>query len=207
MGKQTRQPDPAPDPPSKRRRRDADPDDDPTGKFKLSEPTQRALTEILQYTKFTPVQRKCLPHLLRGRDVVVKAQTGSGKTSTFLIPAIERTIQFPADLRKGMVSALVLAPTRELAQQISAECQRLLEFHPLKVSTAVGGDKNVQDNIQAIGRSDPDILVATPGRLLDLLRNTRIIKRLQPGYLKMVVLDEADRLLQLGLGESIKSIM
>lgn len=117
---------------------------------------------------------KAIPHCLTGADVLVKAKTGTGKTLAFLIPTLERLAAIPPAQRRGAVSALVLSPTRELAQQIADEGARLLRFHAgFRIQVMYGGT-NVNRDIKEFTQRTPDILVATPGRLNDHLENNSL---------------------------------
>ena len=111
---------------------------------------------------------------LTGSDTIVKAKTGTGKTLAFLIPTLERILSVPPHQRRGRVSALILSPTRELAQQIGSEGSRLIGFHRgLRVQVMFGGT-NVGRDVKAFTSLPPDILVATPGRLIDHLENSNL---------------------------------
>ncbi len=141
-----------------------------------------------------PVQRLVLEDVLAGRDVLVKAPTGSGKTLAFAIPLVERLQTGPAP------SGLVLAPTRELAAQIVTELQPIASAKGLRVAAVYGG---VGINAQAARAKRAHILVATPGRLEDLLsRGTFTLERV-----RMLVLDEADRMLDMGFRPAIDRIV
>jgi ATP-dependent RNA helicase MSS116 len=162
--------------------------------------SQRALAEGLRYEHCTKVQAMSLPACLSGVDVVCKAKTGSGKTIAFLLPAIERIRAAGARRPPRTVACLVISPTRELAAQIAAEAAKLAQFHrpPLSVQVVVGGT-NVKSEAAKLSARAPDILVATPGRLIDHLRNGALAPALQaPGGLQTLVFDEADQLLDMG---------
>jgi ATP-dependent RNA helicase MSS116 len=161
--------------------------------------SQRALAEGLRYEFCTKVQAMSLPACLSGSDVVCKAKTGSGKTIAFLLPAIER---IRAQQRpRGTVACLVISPTRELAAQIAAEATKLIAFQrnpPMTVQVVVGGT-NMKSEASRMAARMPDILVATPGRLIDHLRNGALAPALQAaGGLQTLVFDEADQLLDMG---------
>ncbi|WP_454063904.1 DEAD/DEAH box helicase [Candidatus Nitrospira salsa] len=145
----------------------------------------------------TPIQAKAIPPALEGRDVLGCAQTGTGKTAAFIIPMIERLAQGA----KGDPRGLVLAPTRELAIQIQQTVDRLGRSRRIFATTVVGGaDMNAQ--IRGL-RQRPDIIVATPGRLLDhMWQGTIRFTKLQ-----IVVLDEADRMLDMGFAPQLNQIM
>src|ERR1700742_3652635 len=142
-----------------------------------------------------PVQRLVLEDVLDGRDVLVKAPTGSGKTLAFAIPLVERLTSG----RRGP-TGLVLAPTRELASQITTELEDLARSKKLRVAAVYGG---VGIKAQASRAQRADIIVATPGRLEDLLaRRTFAL-----GQIEMLVLDEADRMLDMGFRPAIDRIV
>ena len=133
------------------------------------------------------MQAQSIPTALTGVDMVVKAKTGTGKTLAFLIPAIEATLKLPAKTRDQQISVLVISPTRELAQQIQAECQLLLGCHDGYTVQSVVGGTNVKKDVQNIQRPCPEVLVATPGRLQDLVENHGAGKLLQG--LKVIAVD------------------
>lgn len=160
--------------------------------------SQRALAEGLRYEYCTKVQAMSLPACLSGSDVVCKAKTGSGKTIAFLLPAIERIKAQKRPPRT--VACLVISPTRELAAQIAAEAAKLVQFQrpPIVVQCVVGGT-NMKSEASKMSARAPDILVATPGRLIDHLKNGALAPALQtPGGLQTLVFDEADQLLDMG---------
>src|SRR5690606_24078460 len=118
------------------------------------------------FTEPTPVQAQAIPLALAGRDLLVNAATGSGKTAAFLLPILQRMITEPPP-REG-TRALVIVPTRELARQIGKECELLASYCGLKVGVITGGQElKVQ---RALLRKDPEIVVATPGRILELAK-------------------------------------
>ena len=149
------------------------------------------------FTEPTPIQAQAIPPGLEGRDVLGCAQTGTGKTAAFVIPMVERLAAGP----KGHPRALILAPTRELAIQIQETIDKLGRSQRIFATTVVGGaDMNAQ--VRGL-RQRPDIIVATPGRLLDHMWNGTI------SLLKMqiLVLDEADRMLDMGFAPQINQIL
>jgi ATP-dependent RNA helicase RhlE len=167
--------------------------------FNLSKPLLDAVAER-GYTTPSPIQVKAIPHVLQGRDLMAAAQTGTGKTAGFALPILEK-------LRKGRrassnhVRALILTPTRELAAQVHESFQTYGQRLELKSAVVFGG---VKINPQMIKlRGGVDVLVATPGRLLDLY-NQNAVKFNQ---LEVLVLDEADRMLDMGFIHDIKKIM
>ncbi len=142
-----------------------------------------------------PIQARALPDALQGVDVLVRSPTGSGKTLAFVLPIVERTN--PGDQRP---SALVLVPTRELASQVTEDFQPIAKARGLTVAPAYGG---VPLKSQANRIKDADILVATPGRLLDLVQR----KLLRLDRVRICVLDEADRMLDMGFLPDVRRIL
>ena len=162
----------------------------------LSEPLLRDLTAASLLVP-TPIQAQAIPPALEGRDVIGCAQTGTGKTAAFVVPIIERLAVLP----KGQPQALILAPTRELALQIFGSIEKLGRSHRISATVIVGGS-DMQAQIRGL-RQRPDILVATPGRLLDHMWNGTV--NLAP--MKILVLDEADRMLDMGFAPQINQIL
>ena len=145
----------------------------------------------------TPIQAQAIPPALAGRDVIGCAQTGTGKTAAFVIPILERLAQLP----KAEPQALILAPTRELALQILATIDTLGRRRGISATVVVGG-ADMQAQVRGL-RQRPDIVVATPGRLLDHMWNGTV--NLLP--IKVLVLDEADRMLDMGFAPQINQIL
>lgn len=165
----------------------------------LIEPLLRAL-EALGYQTPTPVQAQAIPPVLAGRDLMAAAQTGTGKTAGFALPLLQRLTMEGPKVASNSVRALVLVPTRELAEQVHENIEQYNENLPLKTYAVYGG---VSINPQMMKlRSGVDVLVATPGRLLDLYRQ----KALKFNQLQILVLDEADRMLDLGFSEELRDI-
>lgn len=148
----------------------------------------------------TAVQAAALPPILAGQDVLALAQTGSGKTAAFVLPLLQRLLTSPA--RPGP-RALVLAPTRELAEQTAALCRELANSLPqrLKIALAFGG-VSINPQLMAL-RGGCDLMVATPGRLLDLLAHNGLTLR----SVETLVLDEADRLLAAGFADELQRVL
>ncbi len=162
--------------------------------FALSAEVHKAL-EKLKFTKATPVQKACIPLLLeKDTDIVALAKTGTGKTAAFGLPVVEK-VTAGAGLQ-----ALVLCPTRELAQQVAAHIRNFGEFKKIKVTTVVGGE-SYERQIKNI-RANPEVLVSTPGRLVDLM-DQKIVDLKDVKYL---VLDEADEMLSFGFEEALETI-
>lgn len=143
----------------------------------------------------TPIQEEAMPYALAGRDIVGCAQTGTGKTAAFILPALQRT---PSD---GVLRTLVVSPTRELAQQIALFATAMGRFSGHSVATVVGG-VGYEPQVKALKRG-ADLLVATPGRLLDLVkRGDAKLDRVE-----ILVLDEADRMLDMGFWPDVRRIL
>jgi superfamily II DNA/RNA helicase len=165
----------------------------------LIEPLLRAL-EALGYQTPTPVQTQAIPPVLAGRDLMAAAQTGTGKTAGFALPLLQRLTMEGPKVAPNSVRALVLAPTRELAEQVHESIRQYAEHLPLSTYAVYGG---VSINPQMMKlRKGVDVLVATPGRLLDLHRQNAV----KFSQLQTLILDEADRMLDLGFSEELRSI-
>jgi ATP-dependent RNA helicase RhlE len=166
----------------------------------LSYPLQRAADQI-GWTRPTPVQAATIPPVLRGRDLFVRAPTGSGKTGAYLLPLLQQLLSEPAlqTHRPRRLRALVIAPTRELAQQIGQQARTLV---PVLKSLVVVGGLSINPQMMAL-RGGVHLLVATPGRLLDLLQHHALHLR----DLRHLVLDEADRLLDLGFADEVERLL
>jgi ATP-dependent RNA helicase RhlE len=153
------------------------------------------------YTEPTPIQEKVIPHFLNGSDVFGTAQTGTGKTAAFAIPILQNLSLSNTDSRSGGIRALILAPTRELAIQISDSFNDYGKGLKLRHTVVYGG---VSQNPQTtLLRKGIDILIATPGRLIDLM-NQGFIKL---DKIEFFILDEADRMLDMGFAPDIKRII
>jgi ATP-dependent RNA helicase RhlE len=153
------------------------------------------------YSEPTPIQTKAIPLILSGRDIMAGAQTGTGKTAGFTLPLLQRLAASAKETGKRQVRALILVPTRELAAQVHESVQTYGRHLPLK-STVVFGGVNINPQIATLRRG-VDILVATPGRLLDHLSQ----KTLDLSHVEILVLDEADRMLDMGFIRDIKRIL
>lgn len=162
----------------------------------LSEALLRDLADA-GFTSPTPIQEQAVPPAIAGRDVIGCAQTGTGKTAAFVIPLVERLAALP----KGQPQALILAPTRELALQTLTTIEKLGRSRRISATVIVGG-ADMQAQVRGL-RQRPDILVATPGRLLDHMWNGTIVL----SSIKMLVLDEADRMLDMGFAPQINQIL
>ncbi|WP_303786988.1 DEAD/DEAH box helicase [Azovibrio restrictus] len=166
--------------------------------LKLIDPLLEAL-ELSGYARPTPVQTQAIPAVLAGRDLLAAAQTGTGKTAAFALPLLQRLAAEPR-AEPGRVKALVLVPTRELAEQVLRSFQAYGRFLILRSDVAYGGVP-IHPQITALGRG-VEILVATPGRLLDLHRQGA----LSLAAASTLVLDEADRMLDLGFARELDEV-
>ena len=171
----------------------------------LNQAVQRGIDD-LGFTELTAIQAQILPHTLAGQDAIGQAQTGTGKTATFLITIIEALLQRPftedEERYLGEPRALILAPTRELAQQIFDDCVALTKYTDLHSACIMGG-VNYDSQLHELERAYIDILIATPGRLIDLInKNFVYLDRLE-----VLVLDEADRMLDMGFIPDIKRLI
>ena len=159
----------------------------------LSRESMRAISEVCKFTHATAVQDQTLPHITKGVDVLARAKTGSGKTVGFTLPSIELLTK--NQVRRGDVSVLIVSPTRELASQIHVEANQLLTFHEYGAQVVFGGT-NIGTDKKRLRENRCDFLVATPGRLIDHLENEGLRERMS--NLRVLVLDEADQLLEMG---------
>jgi ATP-dependent RNA helicase RhlE len=166
----------------------------------LSQPVLQALA-LKEYSTATPIQARAIPILLQGRDLLGIAQTGTGKTAAFMLPSIDRLTAANKRPLPRNCRMLVLAPTRELASQIADSAREYARFSHMKVATVFGGTslgKNRRDLERGV-----DILVATPGRLIDLIEQGALDLR----SVSILVLDEADQMLDLGFIHALKQIV
>lgn len=166
----------------------------------LSEPTKKAI-EDLGFTTMTEVQARTIPALLAGKDVLGAARTGSGKTLAFLIPAVELLYRQKFKPRNG-TGVIIVSPTRELALQIFGVAKELFKYHSQTFGILMGGANRKAEAEKLV--KGVSLIVATPGRLLDHLQNTK-------GFLfrnlKSLIVDEADRILEVGFEEEMKQII
>jgi ATP-dependent RNA helicase RhlE len=166
----------------------------------LVEPLQRAL-ETEGYTSPTPIQTQAIPHVLAGRDLIACAQTGTGKTAAFALPILQRLDAMRAAGAPKGIRALILTPTRELAAQITESLTTYGKNLRLRHAVVFGG-VGAYGQVRAL-EARPDILVATPGRLLDLASEGFVDLR----ALEVFVLDEADRMLDMGFLPDVKRVL
>lgn len=163
-------------------------------RFNLSPSLFQAIT-ALGYAEPTPVQAQAIPEALKGRDIRACAQTGTGKTCAFVIPIVEKLTRNHTTMRP---SALIVTPTRELAAQVQSVTHDLIKHTKLRTALVLGG---ANFNTQAHQlRAGADIVVATPGRLKDHLQRNSLTLR----HIQVLVLDEADRMLDMGFLPDIK---
>ncbi|HAD39200.1 MAG TPA: RNA helicase, partial [Plesiomonas shigelloides] len=141
----------------------------------------------------------CIPAAITGRDIIASSQTGSGKTMAFLLPMMQRLLRERARQKRDP-RAVILAPTRELARQVYAQLRFLLAGKNLDAALLLGGE-NFNDQIRAL-RKNPHIIIATPGRLANHLKERSIYLN----GVEMLIMDEADRMLDLGFAEELKAI-
>ncbi len=171
-------------------------------KLGLVEHMQRVV-DAVHYKVPTPIQQQSIPLILEGDDVIAQAQTGTGKTAAFALPILQVLNEMSAKTKSGYIRALVLAPTRELAQQVAQAFDAYGQYMPreIRVAVLIGGE-DMGEQLQRL-RSGVEIGVATPGRLLELLREDAI----RFGELRFLVIDEADKLLDLGFSEEIDALI
>ncbi|TFW01441.1 DEAD/DEAH box helicase, partial [Oxalobacteraceae bacterium OM1] len=166
----------------------------------LSEPIVRAVSEQ-GYDAPTPIQQQAIPAVLSGGDLLAGAQTGTGKTAGFTLPILQRLSQAPAQGRNGGPRALILTPTRELAAQVEESVRNYGKYLKLR-STVIFGGVGINPQIDVLKRG-VDILVATPGRLLDHMQQGTV----NLDRIEILVLDEADRMLDMGFIRDIKRVL
>jgi ATP-dependent RNA helicase RhlE len=168
----------------------------PFASLGLPEPIMQGI-RAAGYAEPTPIQRRAIPLILPGQDLVAAAQTGSGKTAAFLLPVLTRLLRGPRALR-----ALVLVPTRELAAQVESVAREYARFAPVRVGAVFGGVP-IGPQERLIGREGVELLVATPGRLLDLHER----QALSLDDIEVLVLDEADRMVDMGFAPDLRRII
>ena len=166
----------------------------------LSEQTQKAVTE-LGFNRATEIQARAIPHVLNGRDVLGAAKTGSGKTLAYMVPAVELLRRANFTPKQG-TGVLIITPTRELAMHNYKWARDCLQYHNKTHGVVIGGAKRSQEAHQL--KKGVNLLVATPGRLLDHLENTKgfVFHNLQ-----MLIIDEADAILKIGFEEEMNKII
>lgn len=162
----------------------------------LSELTLNGLRDM-GFQSMTPVQEKAIPLMLKMKDITVQAETGTGKTAAFAIPVIERIIKETVDIQ-----ALVLCPTRELTIQVAEHFNLLLKYHENIACMAIYGGQSMNAQLKTL-KTQPRIIVATPGRLLDHIKQGTVKLR----AVKTLILDEADKMLEMGFKDDIEAIL
>lgn len=165
----------------------------------ISDSQLRKAIDLLGYEQATPVQAKAIPAALAGKNLIVSSKTGSGKTAAFLLPALQAMLA-KAPVNPSSTRMLILTPTRELARQIVKNAEQLLKFTGMKVGTICGGEELKYQ--KAMLRKNPEIVVGTPGRLAEHV----MLKSTEFSGLEFLVLDEADRMLDMGLSEDVLKI-
>lgn len=166
----------------------------------LANEIQQAL-EVCGYTEMTPVQEQAIVPARRGKDLLVNAQTGTGKTAAFALPILQQMLDKPKDTLSGSPRALILTPTRELAEQLANTIGAYAQFLPLKVTALYGGVKMGGQASKLKG--GVDILISTPGRLIEHLE----LSNVNLANAEFVVLDEADRMLDMGFVADVQNIL
>ena len=171
-------------------------------RLELPEELEDAILD-LGFSSATPVQNEVLPHSLDGRDIIAQAQTGTGKTAAFLISILAYELENPTleERDPGTPYALIIAPTRELVMQIKADADALTKYTDIEVVCLVGGIDYERQKKQL--RDPVDVVVATPGRLLDFARSGTV----DLSQVEIMVIDEADRMLNMGFIPDVKSIV
>ncbi|BAP73691.1 ATP-dependent rRNA helicase SPB4 [Kluyveromyces marxianus] len=176
------------------------------------EPWIRTAIDAMGFETMTPVQASTIPLFSGNKDVVVESVTGSGKTIAFVIPVLERLIKEEANspkFKKSHFHSLIISPTRELASQIQSVIEEFLKYYPddqypIRSQLIVGtGDSTVRDDINRFMDNRPQILVGTPGRILDFIQKSNV----KTSSCGTVVLDEADRLLDLNFQKDVETIL
>jgi ATP-dependent RNA helicase DDX10/DBP4 len=167
----------------------------------LSRKTLRGLHQS-GYTKMTPIQRVAIPYALAGRDLLGAARTGSGKTLAFVVPLLERLYLDGFESSMDGLGAIILTPTRELAYQIFAVLRAVGRYHAFSAGLLIGGSRGVEEERDRLPQMN--ILIATPGRLLQHLDETPFF---DTDRLQFLVLDEADRILDMGFARTLDAIM
>jgi ATP-dependent RNA helicase RhlB len=171
--------------------------------FSLPDDLMHAIAD-LGFEYCTPIQAATIEHALQGRDIIGKAQTGTGKTASFLVGIITDLLDFPYTHKRKLAEprALIIAPTRELALQIAADAEQLSKHTSLHVIAMVGGMDYTKQR-KELASGCVDIIVATPGRLIDFVRS----KEVDLSNVEMLVLDEADRMFSMGFIPDVRTII
>ena len=157
--------------------------------------------KVIGYKTLTPVQEQAIPAARRGIDLLTTAQTGTGKTAAYSLPVLQQMLEKPKGTEAGFVRTLILAPTRELVEQIAKAMQEFAQFTPFKIASIYGGVKVTSQGAKL--RAGVDILVATPGRLKEHIE----LENVSLAKVDFVVMDEADRMLDMGFVVEIHAIL
>ncbi|PKG55352.1 RNA helicase [Shewanella sp. Choline-02u-19] len=168
--------------------------------FSFAPEILRAISEC-GYEKMTPIQQQAIPAVRRGLDVLASAQTGTGKTAAFALPILQKMVDNPSDTQRSNTRALILTPTRELASQIADNVNDYAKYLDINVATIFGGVKMETQAIKL--KRGVDIIIATPGRLLEHLTACN----LSLSNVDFLVLDEADRMLDMGFSAEIQKLL
>ncbi|KAI8983491.1 P-loop containing nucleoside triphosphate hydrolase protein [Pilobolus umbonatus] len=156
----------------------------------------------------TPVQASAIPLFMKNKDVVVEAVTGSGKTLAFVVPILEKLLNREDPLKNSEIGAIVITPTRELAKQIYTVFEKFTEDHDredqLRLGLFIGGTTSLAEDVNVFKNNHPRILIGTPGRLEELLTKTQLVNTKE---LEILVMDEADRLLDMGFYKQLSTII
>ncbi|KAJ1963406.1 hypothetical protein GGI12_002075 [Dipsacomyces acuminosporus] len=176
----------------------------------IHQKTKAAIEKLMKFKTASKVQHQIISRLPIEKDIMIKAKTGTGKTTAFLVPAIESLLreyeQNPMRKSHGRaVGCLIVSPTRELAKQIAAEAEKLVKFHGWNVQSLVGGERP-RDQLNSLARNRSDIVIGTPGRILDFLENQPTFQDLA-SKTKLLIFDECDVLLQMGFRREIDEII
>ncbi|MGS0674324.1 DEAD/DEAH box helicase [Shewanella sp. 125m-1] len=168
--------------------------------FSFAPEILRAISEC-GYEKMTPIQQQAIPAVRRGQDVLASAQTGTGKTAAFALPILQKMLDNPSTTARSNARALILTPTRELAAQIADNINDYAKYIDMKIVTILGGVK--MDSQATKLKRGADIIIATPGRLLEHI----VACNLSLSNVDFLVLDEADRMLDMGFSADIQKIL
>jgi superfamily II DNA/RNA helicase len=161
------------------------------------------VADAVHFKTPTPIQEQTIPLILEGNDLIAQAQTGTGKTAAFALPILQLLNEQEPKKKPGSIRALVLTPTRELAQQVAAAFELFGQYMPSKIGvTAIIGGEDINYQLRHLRRG-VEVVVATPGRLLELIREEEICF----DELRFLVIDEADRLLDLGFSEELDTLI
>lgn len=171
-------------------------------------PWIRNAVDSMGFEKMTPVQASTIPLFMKNKDVVVEAVTGSGKTLAFLLPVLEKLVRKEESFPVNHIGSLIVSPTRELAMQIYHVYETIMKMSEqtnknLRAQLVIGGMMTVQHDIEKFNQLSPSIIIGTPGRINELF-SLSVVKTKE---FEMLVMDEADRLLDMGFSSEIESII